>query len=618
MSSQLLRCGGGSSAVAAILLVLGQCHAAWGANPNTRDPLLPLDIHNLTNAQAPLSTASTVFTSLLKDIQAIGANPARVAPKKVSELHIQIRQLRRAAVDLQMLGETAGVDYSLRAAALSQSLSQIVAAVRSTPAGQAYANQAQQVLPSPKATQARKAMAQKLQALLQQEKLEEAYQELNTALDQLTSLTLFMDTRAEELYTMELVSVGGSITNRRITAFREQAKASLDQLITSQLPATAELLKSMAAAAAALQSAPQAPIGDQKLAGPQCLEHFGGVWKQQHLSALRCRAMDWARITNIPDVTYLGQIDPQQVRLTDDAVSQFYESVTKALASLIEADAQRATPAEVPLLYQQYLQVLAPLIASTPDDKLQLAVQPALERLAGKSAPFAEEVKSYQTATHELLRWRERLAQSSAAAAAASFPPSDQTLLKSFQSEGEFRGLFIPSDTAPNRAVLTASCPQVIPVAGQRALEQPILVRDLAGLTGGKLAVARYHDRHYATLPLPDAAAEVTRLQQELLVTAQQPAMSLEAALALDSAQRGNYAAAGGAIKGLHLEGLIPRFAALRPEAQSLVALGPLPAEVPPLGFISHVLVRLDVAPAWVQHRYFFLSVANAAPAAPK
>ena len=185
-------------------------------------------------------------------------------------------------------------------------------------------------------------------------------------------------------------------------------------------------------------------------------------------------------------------------------------------------------------------------------------------------------------------------------------------------SEGDFRGLFISSDTAPNRAVLTASCPQVIPTARQRALEQPILVRDLAGLTGGKLAVARYHDRHYATLPLPDAAAELTRLQQELLVTAQQPAMTLEAALALDSAQRGNYVAAGGVIKGLHLEGLIPRFAALRPEAQYLVALGPLPVEVPPLGFISHVLVRLDVAPAWVQHRYFFLPVPNAAPAAPK
>ena len=210
---------------------------------------------------------------------------------------------------------------------------------------------------------------------------------------------------------MEFASVARPIIDGRNTAFRQQAQASLDQLITSQLPATQELLKNIAAAAAALQSAPQAAVGEQKLGGPQCLEHFGGVWKQLHLAALRCRAMDWARITSIPDVTSLAQIDPQQVRMTDDIVSQFYGDVVKALATLIEADAQRVAPADVPSLYQQYLQVLAPLVAGTPDDKLQQAVQPALEKLAGKSAAFAEEVKSYQTATHELLRWRERLAQ---------------------------------------------------------------------------------------------------------------------------------------------------------------------------------------------------------------
>lgn len=613
MSTHLLRCGV-SSAVTAILLALGQCHLAYGANPNSRDPMLPLDLHNLTNAQPALSTANTLFTSLLKDIQAIGANPTRVAGKKLSDLHIQIRQLRRAALDLQMLGETAGIDYSFRANALAQSLSQIVSVFRGSPAGQTYANQAQQFLASPKATQARKAMAQKLQALLQQQKLEEAYQEFNNAFDQLTSLTMFLDTRAEELYSMEIAPVGGLIANGRNKAFRGQAQASLDQLITSQLPATQELLKSIAAATTALQSAPQAAVGEQKLAGPQCLEHFGGVWKQLHLSALHCRAMDWARISNVPGLINLGQIDPQQVRVADGVIAQVCEDLVKALATLIEADAQRAAPADAASLYQQYLQVLAPLIASTADDKLQQAVQPALEKLAGKSAPFAEEVKSYQTGTHELLRWRERLAQSNAAVAAASFLPSDQAVLKFFMSDGEYSGLFIASDTAPNRAVLTASCPQIVPTASQRALEQPILVRDLAGLSGGKLAVARYHSRHYATLPLPDAAAEVTRLQQELMVTAQQPAMTLEAAVALDSAQRGNYVAAGGLVKGLHLEGLISRFAALRPEAQQLAALGPLPVEVPPLGFLGHVLVRLDVVPAWVQHRYFFLPVPNAAP----
>ena len=168
----------------------------------------------------------------------------------------------------------------------------------------------------------------------------------------------------------------------------------------------------------------QAAVGEQKLAGPQCLEHFGGVWRQLYLSALRCRAMDWPGSPTFP-ITYLEQIDPQQVRMTDDVILKFYEDVVKALSALIEADAERANPAEVPSLFQQYLQVLAALVADTPDYKLQQAVQPALEKLAAKSPAFAEEVNSYQTATHELLRWRERLL-SGAAAVAPSFTPSDQ------------------------------------------------------------------------------------------------------------------------------------------------------------------------------------------------
>ena len=618
MSARLLRSVVLSSVIVGTLLVLGQSRAVLGANPNSREPMLPLDIHNLTNAQATLQAADGLFNSLLKDIQSISANRARVAGKKVSELHVQIRQLRRAALDLQMLGETAGIDYSYRANALAQPFSQILTAFRSTPAGQAYSNQALQFVASPKATQARKATVQKLQTLMQQKQVDQAYQELNDAYDQLTSITMLLDTRSEEIYTQEFASVRGPITDARNLAFRTQAQAALDQLIASLMPNTRELLQNVSAAATALQSAPQATVGGQSLAGPQCLDYFGNAWKQLQLSAIRCRAIDWARMTGIPDATNLTQIDPQQARIADDALTPFNDELLKALASLIAADAQRAAETDVPTLYMQYLQVLVPLIGATADDKLSLAVQPALEQLAGKSAAFSGEVKNYHTATHELLRWRERLAQTGAAAAAASFPTSDESVLKFFMSDGQFPGLFIQTDAAPNRAVLTASCPQMIPVASQRALEQPIRVKDIVGLTGGKLGVARYHARHYATLPLPDASAELTRLQQELMVTAQQPAMTLEAAAAVDSAQRGNYVDAGGLVKCLHVEGLIPRFAALRPEAQQMVALGPLPVEVKPLGVISHVLVRVDVAPAWVQHRYFFLPVPDAVATAPK
>lgn len=596
-----------------VLILILRLNADRKASPGSLEPMLPLDIHNLTNAQPTLKTADDLFTSLLKDIRAIGANPSRVAGRKLSDLHIQLRQLRRAALDLQMLGETAGCDYSLRTLVLSRTLGNIVQAFKGTPAGQTYAKQARQFLSNPKAAQARKAAVQKLQRLMQEQKLEEAYTLLNEALDQLTSLTIMLEQREEELYLAEVAGVKDPIANGRNIAFRKHAQAALDQLAASLLPKTQDLLQSAAAAAGALRTAPQATVAGQTLAGPQCLEAFAAAWKQLHLSALRCRAVDWAYMTSIPDDMNLQQTGTP--RIVDADYQRFYEDWVKALAALIEADAQRAAETEVPTLYVQYLQVLAPLVAATRDDKLMSAVQPALDKLAAKRAAFAAEVKAYVTATHELLRWRERTAQAGAAAAAATFPPSDQALVKFFLADGEYRGLVSESTADFNRALLAGSCPEVIPTASKRALEQPVLVKDIVGLSGGKLGVARYNTRHYATLPLPDVSTEAARLQQDLLVTAQQPALSLESAAAIDAAQHGNFVAAGGAVKGFFLEGLIPRFAALRPEAQQMVALGRLPAEVTPNAFINHVLVRLDVAPAWVQHKYFFLPLA-AAPAA--
>jgi len=509
-----------------------------------------------------------------------------------------------------MLGETAGVDYSLRANVLANSLSSIQRAFCSTPPGQVYTNQAQQYLSTPKNVQARRATVENVQRLLDQQKLEDAFKVFNDMFDRVKSLTVFMEMRTEDSFLLEFASVNIPVTSRRNQAFRENAQAALEQLAVLQMPKTQELLQAVAAAADALRKAPQADVGGQSLTGPQCLEHFGREWRQLHLSAVRCRAIEWARISGIPEMTHPPRTDPQQIQLKDEILTQFYDGLGKSLAALIEADAQRAAETDVPDLYVRYLQMLAPLVADTSDDQLSLAVQPALEKLAGKSAVFAEEVKAYRTATHELLRWRERLAHARATTAATRFQPSDHALLEFFMSQGEFSGLFTASEDVPNRATLLASCPQIIPTVNQRSLEKPILVKDLVGLTGGKLAVARYRSRHYATLPLPDASAEVTRLQQDLLATAQQPALTLEATVAMNSARRGDCVAAGGAVKNFHIEGLIPRFAALRPEAQQLVALGPLPVEVIPLAFISHVLVRFDVEPAWVHQRYFFLNVA--------
>jgi hypothetical protein len=142
------------------------------------------------------------------------------------------------------------------------------------------------------------------------------------------------------------------------------------------------------------------------------------------------------------------------------------------------------------------------------------------------------------------------------------------------------------------------------------------LVRDVAGLPGGKLGVARYDARHYSMVAAYRAADEIQRLRQDLLVTEQLPPLTLGAAMAIDSAERGDFFAVGGTVRGIYLEGLIPRFATLPEGGLSMLALGPLPVEPKHEGLLNHVVMRLEVAPSWVSHRYFFTDVVESTNAA--
>jgi hypothetical protein len=49
--------------------------------------------------------------------------------------------------------------------------------------------------------------------------------------------------------------------------------------------------------------------------------------------------------------------------------------------------------------------------------------------------------------------------------------------------------------------------------------------------------------------------------------------LSLESVVAIAAAERGDFVAVGGTVTGLHVEGLIPRLATLRPEDLPLVPL---------------------------------------------
>lgn len=591
-----------------ILLVSFQGQTAVLANPNHKDIEAPLDVHNIANSQELLVQTQKLYEQSATSIQGIVKSGGRANARTLTHTHISIRRLRRSALDLQLHGEPAGFDFDLRAGPLQKTLNDAVVHFKRTQAGVAHANQLRQILRGTRSIQARNAAVQRVNQLNQQQKWLESYTVLNEALDELTSMMIFLEFEETRDFLTPFSSISISVPDARNKFVRRQLLDSLGKAAADQMPRTQELLTRITAAAKELRSAPTANIDGQPFTGPQCLGGFARIWRQVHLSALRCRAIDWARRVSIPAAMAANPASEPN-RVVDAEYARFYTEVVKALASLIEADAERASGDEVSGLYREYLNVLAPLVTRTADDSLETAANAALEKLAAKQPGFAEEVTAYQMATDELLRWRERVAKAKTRSHAGQFEPSDQMMLRVTKSGVDYQGLLDERNPNLVGACLRASCPEVMSVASKGVLDRKFAVNNVVGLAGGTFGVARYNLRHYTMVARPDVAAEILSLKKDLLIIDEMAPLSLAAAAAVRSAEQGDYAAVGGTAKGVYLEGLIPRFAALSEGALPFVALGPLPVEPKEDRLLNHVLMRFELLPDWVHHKYFFHEV---------
>jgi hypothetical protein len=93
-------------------------------------------------------------------------------------------------------------------------------------------------------------------------------------------------------------------------------------------------------------------------------------------------------------------------------------------------------------------------------------------------------------------------------------------------------------------------------------------------------------------------------LERDLLVDQQHPPLTLSAAIAVALSKDGDFESVGGSITENTLEGAAARFAKLPVVAGCLIRIGEIqPTGVDPL---ATLVLRLDIEPKWVQHKYFF------------
>jgi hypothetical protein len=500
------------------------------ANPNVKAPEATLDLHNVTKSQEILTPALPLLTQCVQTIPNLPELGERNSPTTLSKLHVALRQVRRAVLDLQLHGETAGYDLELRIAPMEARLRETVERFKNSKIGPPNALKAHQAVSQPKAVQARAVALKKLEELLQQERWADGYAQLNAVMDELTSVTMFLGGDEERQILIPFGIVNGNLTSGRNNFVRKQVRQALQEVIQSQLPDRKGALAALAAAAAALRTAPTADVEGQRLDGPQSLQHFGNLWLKLQVAWLRCRAIEWARRAVVPSLAYVTPVTEPNP-FVDTEYEKFADESVKALAALIEADAARAAGPEVAKLHAGYLQTAAPLVCQTIDDKLPLALAPALDKLAAKSPELARDVADYRSATAEALRWRARVAATRAASQANRFTPGDKLLLAAATSKTNYRGLFPETDARVPLAALLGSCPEVLSGAGPALLGKPISLPHIAGLSGGEtrrraLSAAPFRDPGSVPLGRPDSHAPTGPAGHRSDVTADAPGCS--------------------------------------------------------------------------------------------
>lgn len=590
------------------------------AGPSHRDIDAAMDVHNQAHYQVEtkelLANTQKLYENCFEAVgQLVGGASRgagdRLPPKLVSSTRVGLEVLSRQATELQLHGETAGIDYMLRILPLEPPFGKAVEQFNASANGMAQAQRARMALQSTAA--ARNVALQKAQQLAQQGKLQEAFDAINKLWDETIALTVFLPLPEQQRIHDTMASQRAEIIANRNNLARADIIAKLETVSMAQAPNDKALLAELQSAADGLRTNAMVELGGQQRTGPQAVSYFLDEWRKNQMLALRHRGIMWAQRVKIGR-TGASQAPPEDESF-ELAYQEFCGKMSTGLVSLIEAEAARAAAAEAPTLYRQHLDTLAPALSRIDDPTLADRATAALDQLAAKDANLAAEVQAYHQATDEFLRWRERAYGAVAAAYEKASPAFEALVVEQGKSGEGFSGMFEFKDPVAREARLIGSAPEILNVLTKRVLEQPTWIRNLSGLPNKKFCLARLHDRTFATAAWPDVTTAIGDMKLQLSVTEQLPPLTLAATAAVQSADIGDFAAVGGTIKGLYLDGLVSRFAALPDNYSLLLPLGPMPRELPAAQLLNHLMIRSDLQPMWVHHRYFFVDLS--APAAP-
>ena len=591
------------------LLAATLCLAA----PNTDDSGDALETRSepelkqlATEAAAEYKTANELITEMLQKVEE--GQPDKINPKSIGTSWVATYRMERFGQALEDAGETAGLDFQIRSQILRKDLRRVMKQYHDATGLNA---KLPAIYAQLKANAQRRARElEGVKRLVDQQDWEKASELVHEQIEELDELGCWMtDAKRAPLFPFETLreQIMPKLREQRSAAAQEKLAELRDQIT----PDYAQLLSQLQQGAKDLRAGKDPTFDGQQYSGPEFLQQAGESWKQLHHQGLQSLGIDWSRGLR------LGEDDPQPLQDLLQSQKDFSSQIISAMAGVISADAEGGSSADPSAKYAAYVQALAPLISLTENPRNTEILQTALDTLAAKTPSLAADVKAYDAATGELLRWKKRLAAAQQQSLAAEYPDFAAKAMPSLKNESSddpnsaltSTGLLDRDATKLRELAVIASVPASLERMKPDLLGKQVTLPAATGIVPAKKLVAsRYANRHYATFNLPAGYEEqVAALKAALLVSDNLPPLTLKAAMAIAAAERGDLQSAGVTINRIYVEPLPTRMVTLPAVASSLVPLGTLPEESMGEPSLAQLLLRSDVQPNWVRNQYFFV-----------
>lgn len=581
--------------LAIALIPVGQSLIA--ADPSVKDPKPPIPIHGF------MEEAQKLFEEASKSDEACSAlyqQMKKGAPKPdlVAKLSMNVSRLKRFANRLVELGEPAGVEFLMRHDAHELERAEAFNALMGMPKIQPVLEKAALALKKGVAKRTKKAeeaiSLAATDAIAAQNLLDPAY-------DEYESIAGALPTSLRGPF-MELPLAFGKVDGPASVQRRRQVDQAIDAATSGFLSELEGYYASCKSAVASLQDGTIA-VNEKSFTGPEFAEEImrNGFVIQARMQKTNAIQHFHSRNINTGNRNTISSDCEAQLTL-------LRENMLQASVLLIEKDMQSTPTNQLLGQIGKYTTVLGKYVHRSEDDQWIQAIDNAILKASARDKETERLVRNYQECTTQTLKWKERFASKQEKVLTGQFSSLAQVVGAAAQRTDSQPG-YIWSVSPSTKLYPLFYNPTFVslPLLGEKlGKDAPAIVPEVVRLDlESPVWISRWDNYIYGRFPNDFYKTDQpAKLKKDLMITDTKPPLSVRAASAVYTAERGDGLTIGGLVGDVTAEGALMRMVATKDTGAPFTGIS-RPVSFQTDRAVDQVSLRANVIPKWYRHRYF-------------